>query len=93
MLGTREKAAKKFTEYVKWANGNAYLVYQALSSTEHPTDEYIKRYISQEVDKELAQIYLAESIGMLQAIAEKEKDKSIKKYIKKEIKKFKQALK
>lgn len=45
MLATRDKAAKKFAEFVKIANGDAYLVYLALSSAENPTEEEVKEYI------------------------------------------------
>ena len=45
--GTGDYAAAKFNEWVKLANGDSLLVYEALTSKENPTEGYIKEYIEE----------------------------------------------
>jgi hypothetical protein len=54
MLATRDKAVEKFSEYVRLARGDSYLVYLALSNTENPTDADVRKYIEDSLKKNKA---------------------------------------
>lgn len=46
-----DEAMEKFEKWVRLAQGNSYIVYQALTSIKEPTNEYIEKFIKERLQE------------------------------------------